>query len=290
MNHYTLQNQNSDKMVKQSFTLLLVLAFLFAGCQSEGNKGNKDEADMSQFAGDESFRDSHELPGEASPSGAGEMMEFSTADGKAGSAYVLTTEEESKDYLLVLHEWWGLNDHIKQEAERLFEGLENVNVMALDLYDGRVAKTREEAGKLMEGADEARIRVIIQGAIDKAGPDSKIATVGWCFGGGWSLKASIMAGEQGAACAMYYGMPVQDEEAIAPLEAPILAIFALEDEWITPAVAKSFIDLAGKTGKQLQLRSFTADHAFANPSSPRYDQQASQQANKEVLAFLKANL
>ena len=120
---------------------------------------------------------------------------------KTGSAYVLKAPEEGSDYLFVIHEWWGLNDHIKQEAERLQAELGgNINVMALDLYDGKVATTREDASKYMQASTEERGAAIIQGAINHAGTTAKIATVGWCFGGGWSLKSSILAGEQGAGC------------------------------------------------------------------------------------------
>lgn len=230
------------------------------------------------------------MPGEAAPANTGQRIQFDTPDGKKGNAYALMAEQPSEEYLLVFHEWWGLNDHIREEAEKYFDELDTVNVLALDLYDGKVATTRERAGELTKSVKEARARAIIQGALDMAGPDARIGTIGWCFGGGWSLKASIQAGDQGEACVMYYGMPVQKKEALEPLEAPVLAIFARQDEWITPEVADAFEDLAVKTDKTVQVQSYDADHAFANPSSPRYDQQAARTANEAAMAFLKANL
>ena len=98
-------------------------------------------------------------------SGQGSMITFPTSDGKEGSAYEVAAASDTKNVLLVIHEWWGLNDYIKQEAERLQQAIGDVRVLALDLYDGKVAATPEEAGKYMRAVDEARARSIIAGAI-----------------------------------------------------------------------------------------------------------------------------
>ena len=282
-------------MLRTIIITLVAISFAFTACQSGGSAdgtdaGAQDSTGMAQFAEDEEFQGAHETPGEADAKNTGEMIEFPTSDGEAGTAYALMTENPTNEYLLVFHEWWGLNDHIRQEAERYFEELDSVNVLALDLYDGKVAQKQSEASQMMQAVKEDRIRAIIQGALDKAGPDARIATVGWCFGGGWSLKASIMAGEQGEACVMYYGMPVETEEALEPLEAPILAHFALLDDWVTPQIAKQFKELVSTSKKTMQLQMYNAKHAFANPSSPRYDQQAAQRANRVTMTFLKENL
>ncbi|HKK80203.1 MAG TPA: dienelactone hydrolase family protein [Phaeodactylibacter sp.] len=277
-------------------TALALSLSLFA-CQSDSSGGDgsaegatADSTGMAQFADDENFQNAHDEPGEADAQNSGNMMEFPTPDGNTASAYTLMPETPTDKYLFIFHEWWGLNDHIKQEAERYFEELDSVNVMALDLYDGKMAEERKQASELMESVNEERIRAIIQGAIDKAGDDAEIATVGWCFGGGWSLKASIMAGEQGEACVMYYGMPVEEQSALQPLEAPILAHFAMQDDWVTPAVANSFKLIVGAAGKTMQMQMYNAEHAFANPSQISYDAQAAKRANMSTMAFLKDKL
>lgn len=274
--------------------LISALALVCTACQSGGvgrtETDAADSMDMSQFADNKDFQNDHEMPGEAAPANTGERIQFPTPDGKQGSAYALMTKTPSEEYLLVFHEWWGLNDHIREEAEKYFDALDSVNVMALDLYDGEVATTRERAGELTKSVQEERARAIIQGALNKAGENARVGTIGWCFGGGWSLKASIMAGERGQACVMYYGMPVTEQEAVAPLEAPVLAIFARQDEWITPKVAADFEEMMAEAEKTVQVQSYDADHAFANPSSPRYNQQAAQAANAVAKAFLEANL
>ncbi|HKK74369.1 MAG TPA: dienelactone hydrolase family protein [Saprospiraceae bacterium] len=268
--------------------LLFALSFaLLTGCV---NTAEKSADDMADFADDPEFKEAHDDPRAAAADYSGEMIDIPVEGGDVGSAYALMAESESDEYLLVFHEWWGLNDNIKEEAERLYGALDNVNVLALDLYDGKVATNPDQAGKIMQSIKEERARAIIQGALTMAGPEAEISTIGWCFGGGWSLKASIMAKDRGQACVMYYGMPVQKADQLAPLEAPILGIFAEKDGWITPEVANDFKALAEATGKSIEIRQFEADHAFANPSNPAYNESAAQEANALALAFLKEHM
>ncbi|MCB9299614.1 MAG: dienelactone hydrolase family protein [Lewinellaceae bacterium] len=282
-------------MLRHFILLTMAFGLFLTSCVNTASKGGEnaestDTSGMAKFADDEKFKDAHESPTDLKFEGKGEMIQFPTPDGQQGSAYALMPEGETKDYLFVIHEWWGLNDHIKAEAERLFGNLDNVAVMALDLYDGKSTTNPDEAGQFMQSVKEDRVRAIIQGALNKAGKDARIATIGWCFGGGWSLNSSIMAGKQGVACVMYYGMPVKTAKELAPLNAPVLGIFAKKDAWITPEVAQSFESLAKASGKSIKTESFDADHAFANPSNPNFNNEAAQQANQDALAFLKEHL
>src|SRR5262249_55464346 len=171
---------------------------------------------------DESFKASHLAPlpfHYVSP--AGKMVTFEAGDGKMASAFEVKSKASTNNYLLVIHEWWGLNDYIKQVAETLQNQLGNVNVLALDLFDGKVATNSDEASKYMSEAKEERIRAIIRGAITYAGKDAKIQTIGWCFGGGWSLQAAIMTRRQGAGCVMYYGIAGGDAEKISSINITI---------------------------------------------------------------------
>jgi carboxymethylenebutenolidase len=199
----------------KKITLVALLAFmtniLFAQsiCFS-----TKDQ--MQLMASNKAFMKSHALPKaykHVSKAG-GVMVEFNTPDGTMAKGFYIPANKPTHYTLFVFQEWWGLNDHIKREAENFYSTLGNVNVLALDMYDGKVATSREEAGKLMGGANPARLESIIKGAISYVGPKAKIATVGWCFGGALSLKASILNGKQAAACVMYYGMPVKDVEQL----------------------------------------------------------------------------
>ncbi len=281
-------------MLKKTFFALFILVFGLTACNNSTNSGEEgaNSEDMSQFADDENFKEKHEMPEQIDFDGKGETMEFDTPDGQKASAYAILPEGETNKYLLVFHEWWGLNDQIRQEADRLSSELDGVAVMAIDLYDGEVTDDRDKAGALMQGASkkESRLQSIIKGAMNYAGPDAEIATIGWCFGGGWSLKASVLAAEQGAGCVMYYGMPVQEAKALQGLKADVLGIFASQDAYITPEVANNFKELAENNGKNVEIHIFDADHAFANPSSPRYVEEAAQKANELALEFLKEKL
>ncbi len=270
---------------------LLAGSLAFAACNNAGsNQETSEEDEMAQFADDSEFKDQHEQPEAIGYSGGGQMITFDTPDGEPGRAYVIMPPNAGNKYLFVIHEWWGLNDQIKREADRLADSLGYATVMALDLYDGKVTDDPDQAGKLMEAVEKDRVEAIIKGAIGQAGADAEIATIGWCFGGGWSLRASIMAGNQGAGAVMYYGMPVKEATAIGPLKADVLGIFAKKDKWINEEVIGNFEDLAAATGKDLTVHWFDADHAFANPSSPRYNEEAAQEANALALDFLKEHL
>jgi carboxymethylenebutenolidase len=239
---------------------------------------------------DKSFVSSHAspLPFTFVPE-KGQMITFKTPDGKDGNAFEVKADKETKNYLLVFHEWWGLNDYIKQEAERLQKEL-GVNVIAVDLYDGSVASNPDEAGKLMQAVKKERAEAIINGAIAHAGTNAKISTIGWCFGGGWSLQAALLAGKQANACVMYYGMPETDKERLKKLNAEVLGIFAGKDQWINAEVVKTFESNMKDAKKKLTVKTFDADHAFANPSNPKYDKVAAEEAHKLAMDFLRKRM
>lgn len=221
----------------------------------------------------------------------GEMTEFRTPDGKTGKGFLLKAKKKTDRYLFVFQEWWGLNDFIKQEAEKYFNSLGGqVNVLALDLYDGRVATAREEAGKLMSSADPARLESIVKGALGYAGPTARIATVGWCFGGMWSLKSAILAGKQAVGCVMYYGMPEKDVAKLKTLNTDVLGIFASQDRGITPEVVRQFEQNMAAAGEKVTVKMFEADHAFANPSNPKHDKAATEEAYQLSSTYLKKKL
>ena len=250
----------------------------------------KDE--MQLLAKNKAFQKSHALPKpykHVSKAGA-QMIEFATPDGQKANAYFIKAAQPSDYTLFVFQEWWGLNDHIKREAEHFYSTLGNVNVMAIDMYDGKVATTREEAGKYMSGANPARLESIIRGAIAQAGPKAKIATVGWCFGGALSLKASILAEKQAVACVMYYGMPIRDVEQLKGLNTDVLGLFAVEEQWIKPKVVAEFEASMKAAGKKVTAKIFDAEHAFANPSNPNFDKKATEEAWNLAIGYFKERL
>jgi len=117
----------------------------------------------------------------------GKMITIPCADGKDANAFYVKSAKPTNRWLFVFHEWWGLNDYIKQEAEKWQKELGDINVIALDLYDGKVAETPAVAQSLMGGADSNRVRAILKCGLKYTGDAAKIYTLGWCMGGMYSF-------------------------------------------------------------------------------------------------------
>ncbi len=220
----------------------------------------------------------------------GKEISFKTTDGKEGYGYAIKSEKPSNNYVFVIHEWWGLNDYIKQESEKLFKTLGNTNVIAIDLYDKKVATNRDSAGKYIQAVKTERAEAIIKGALNYAGAEANIATIGWCFGGGWSLQASMLAGIKARACVMYYGMPEESQEKLENLQAPVLFIWPEQDKWINKDVVTKFEATMVRAKRNLEVKKYNADHAFANPSNPKYSKEFADDAFKNAKTFIKKYL
>jgi carboxymethylenebutenolidase len=222
----------------------------------------------------------------------GKMIRFTCADGKDGNGYVIMADKKTNNWIFVFQEWWGLNDNIKRHSEELFKDLGNVNVLALDMYDGNLATTPEAAGKFMQEFKQERGDMIVKGALEYVGKSAKIGTVGWCFGGGQSLLAALTSDKQAAACVIYYGMPVEDVEKLKKLHCDVLNIWPTKDKWINKEMMDTFEANMKKAGKKLTTKPYDADHAFANPSNPMgtYNEAAAKDAYTNTLAFFKATL
>jgi carboxymethylenebutenolidase len=220
----------------------------------------------------------------------GQMITFKCPDGTTANAYLIKATTQTNNWIFVFQEWWGLNDNIKRQSEKLYKELGNVNVIALDMYDGKLATTREDASKYMSEFKPERGRQIIGGAQVYAGEKAKIGTIGWCFGGSLSLHASIGLNIQAVACVMYYGMPETNVETLKTLNTDVLGIFATKDKYITGEVVNKFAESMKAANKKLILRNYEADHGFANPSNPIYDQTADVDAWKNTIEFFKARL
>jgi len=246
---------------------------------------------MASFSNDKEFRDAHPTPlAFTLMNGAGNMVTFKTSDGIDGNGYEVKATTPTNNWVFVFHEWYGLNDYIKKESEEIAATLGNVNVLAIDLYDGKVAANNEEASKYVQSVDNTRAINIIMGAKDYAGTNAVFGTIGWCFGGSWSNQAAIELGSSCAACVIYYGMPEQNTERLAKQKAPVLGIFAAQDKRITPDVAAKFeVDLKS-LNIPAEIKIYDAVHGFANPSNPKHDAVSTKDAKEKTYAFLKEKL
>jgi len=279
-------------MIKLFYLGLFIFGFqALSISQDKSCCSTEKEVSFASFSEQKEFRDIHQIPAAFTLKDAkGSMITFESKDGKTANGYYVKSDKPSNKFIFVFHEWWGLNDYIKKESDELKEKLGNVNILAIDLYDGKVADNREDAAKFMQSVDKDRALSIIFGAIDFAGKDAKIGTVGWCFGGGWSLQASIMLGKQGSACVMYYGIIENKPETFKELNAPVLGIFAEKDGWVNPEVYGNLEKNLKTAGKKVTVKSFDADHAFANPSNAKFDEAASNEAKQLTINFFKENL
>lgn len=245
---------------------------------------------FAMLANDKKFVMSHEAP---LPfiyhSANGTDITFKTADGKDAHGWMVKAQKQTNYYLFVLHEWWGLNDYIKQQTEKLSTEL-GINAIAIDLYDNKVATTPDEAGKLTQSVKTDRAVNIIKGAYIYAGSNAKVFTIGWCFGGSWSLQTALAGGKQVAGCVIFYGMPETDVNRLKTLNCDVIGFFANKDGWITPKVVDEFKANMKAAGKKLSVYQYDADHAFANPSNPHYDKAATADAYSKAIPFIKERM
>lgn len=221
---------------------------------------------------------------------AGEAITFKAADGSTAMGYEIKSKKKSNNWVFVIQEWWGLNDYIKREADNLSKELGNVNVIALDLYDGKVAATADSAMKLMQGAKTDRLENIIKGAFAHVGADAKIYTIGWCFGGMWSLQTSLLAGKQAAGCIMYYGRPETNLDKLKTLNCDVIGFFGNLDKSPSPEMVNKFETDMQTVGKKITAYKYEAGHGFSNPSNPSFNKEATADAHLKAVAFLKERL
>jgi carboxymethylenebutenolidase len=241
-------------------------------------------------AGTPAFAAMHPSPIVVNPENLlGKMMSFEAADGKQANAYFIAAKKKTNKYLIVVQEWWGLNDNVKMESDKYYSDLGDVNVIAVDMYDGKVAATPDSAMKLMRGADMGRMTAIIQGAIKYAGSKASIYSVGWCFGGMWSLQTAILAGPQAKGTVMYYGRPETNMDKLKSIQCDIIGFFGNLDQSPSPAMVNDFEKNMKEAGKNLAVNRYEAGHGFANPSNPSYNAAAKEDAYAKAIAFLKAH-
>ncbi len=195
--------------------------------------------------------------------------------------------------IIVIHEWWGLNNNIKAMSERLAG--EGYITLAVDLYEGPSADSPDRAKELMETAMKSpeNVQANLRSAIAtlrKQGV-TEIGVIGWCFGGAWSLQTGLMAPDAIDAMVIYYGRLVQDKEQLKTLNMPILGIFGAEDQGIPLAGVKQFEATLKELEKDAQIRIYAgAGHAFANPSGKAYVEEAATDAWSRTTKFFAEHL
>lgn len=227
-----------------------------------------------------------------------ESVEYVTIDGQAIVGYYTYPENmvEPLPGILAIHEWWGLNENIEAMARRLAG--EGYQVLAVDLYGGQVADTPEVAVQLVQEvaknafAAEANISQAYNFLkSEKQAPS--IASLGWCFGGSWSLETALLFPQELDAAVIYYGGQIGEKTAaeLSTLEMPILGIFGEEDSSIPLTTVDRLESTLQELGKEAEILVYEdAGHAFANPSGQNYVPEAAEEAWSKTMEFLNQNL
>ena len=223
----------------------------------------------------------------------GTMVRF-PANGTTGGGYLATPDSGSGPGVIVIQEWWGLVDHIKDLADR-FAGAGFV-ALAPDFYDGQTTTSPDEAGKLMMALEIDEAEKHLRGAVDYllARPEAsgeRVGTVGFCMGGQLSLYAACANAKVGA-CVDFYGIHPNVTPDLPSLQAPVLGFFAENDGMVTPQVARALERELKAAGKQVEITIFEgADHAFFNDTrSEVYHESYANQCWKRMTTFFERHL
>ena len=224
---------------------------------------------------------------------AGRMVEFSSNGGTA-TGYLAIPPKGSGPGVIVIQEWWGLVDHIKDVCDRF--AAEGYVALAPDLYHGTAAKSPDEAGKLMMAMRIDQAEKDIRGAINflldqEATTGSKVGTIGFCMGGALALYAATKNSQVGA-CVVFYGGHPNVKPDLTSLRAPVLGIYGEQDRSVTPEIARDLERKLKQLGKSVEIHIYPgADHAFFNDQRPQvYDEKAAQDSWRRVIEFFAKHL
>jgi carboxymethylenebutenolidase len=196
--------------------------------------------------------------------------------------------------IVVVHEWWGLNDNIRTATRRLAG--EGYRALAVDLYGDSTAQTPERAQALMQAATDTpdRLTANLRAAhryLQREEGARRVAIMGWCFGGGMTFRAVADRPAAFDAAVPYYGTPeAMTEDVLERLGTPVLAHFGRQDQVVPPEQVQAFQDRLSGLDADVQVHQYDAGHAFANPSGENYNPDAASTAWTRTTDFLRTHL
>ena len=213
------------------------------------------------------------------------MISLDCPDGNSADGYLAEAPEASSG-IIVLQEWWGLNDQIKGVADRFAAA--GYTALAPDLYKGRVTQVPDEANHMMEGLDwVGATEVDVRGAINRLKENvDKVCVMGFCMGGALTIIACVKLPEcDGGVC--YYGIPPKEQADPADLTVPFQGHFANTDWWCTPELVSELETVLNGVEAPVELYRYDADHAFFNEQDDAHNAEASALSWGRTLDFLK---
>lgn len=219
----------------------------------------------------------------------GELIEFRRPDGKTAPGY-LAAPQGSGPGIVVIQEWWGLNEQIKRTADRL--AAVGYRALVPDLFRGELAKNSQEANHLMGHLDFPQAaQQDVRGALQhlKQG-GGKAGVLGFCMGGALTIIAAAKVPETDAAVC-FYGIPPAEAADPSTIRIPLLAHFATQDDWCNPTAVAGLENSLRAGGVPYELHRYYAHHAFFNEARPEvYDKAAAQLAWDRTVTFLRKHL
>lgn len=220
-------------------------------------------------------------------------IRFQRPDGKETGGYLAMPKDGEKSPSVVLvPEWWGVNEQIKKTANRLAE--EGFRVLVIDPFNGKVAKNADEAGEMMAGLDmRDTVEQIVRGAVkhlEERTPGSRCAVMGFCMGGAIALASAVHVRELDAAVC-FYGIPPKEVADPRNVRIPFQAHFAKKDDWCTPQKVDELEREMRAGGVNAEVFHYDAQHAFMNDKRPEvYDPVHAKQAWDRALQFLERTI
>ncbi|MEL6552440.1 MAG: dienelactone hydrolase family protein [Cyanobacteria bacterium J06621_11] len=227
----------------------------------------------------------------------GQAVTYATIDGTPITGYLAQPTEPASDALpaiITIHEWWGLNENIEAMTRRLAG--EGYTVLAVDLYGDQIATeptaARELMRSVMDDPGPAQDNLFQASEFLKSEHNaSALGSIGWCFGGNWSLRTGLLLSSDLDAMAIYYGQLILAPEALDALDMPIIGFFGEDDSSISVDDVNNFDSILADLGKDADINLYPGvGHAFANPSGQNYNAEAAEDAWQKTTAFFNANL
>lgn len=279
-------------------TMILILGILLlAACQSTQTSMTEDEnvhigCQDGEISEDGTCTTSSENNAALFGKDYSDTVQTTDVSGQALGYLAKPIEPGSYPGVIMIHEWWGLNDNIKEMARILAS--EGYVVFAVDLYNGEVAKDSDKARELATSVRSNPEQAVssMKAALNYLKTEQNaqnIASLGWCFGGGQSLQLTL--NEDVDATVIYYGSLVEDEEQLQNINGPVLGIFGSEDQSIPISSVESFESSLTNLGVKNMIYIYEGvGHAFANPSGSNYAPNETIDAWDKTLDFLNENL
>src|SRR5215831_2917531 len=223
-----------------------------------------------------------------------ETVSYKSGDETVSGFLALPDGPGQHPAIIVIHEWWGLNDWVKEQAQKY--ATQGYLALAVDLYRGKVATNPDDAHVLMRGLPDDRGMRDLEAAFAylSSRPDvntAKIGSVGWCMGGSWSIKLAVDQPKL-AACVVNYGWLPSDPALVAKIKAPVMGNFGAEDQGIPPKDVKAFESAMKTDGKITDIKIYDgAGHAFENPNNKQgYRAEAAADAGQRISTFFNKYL